>query len=143
MWALKEYLRKIHGITNAVQLQAFIKEKLGVIVTVQTLRTLLRSSPAAPRAEMIQLLCDTFNCRSDAFYVFTPNQARTQQWERDKTEGKEPSPYYQPKVHDPAGEFVMPADTSVESGNMGKPTSLRSTFTDPRTLYKERLGSRE
>ena len=77
VWELKEYAEASHRITTAVQLRAFIEEQVGVIVTVQTLRALQRSPPPAPRGQMIQLLCDVFNCRSDAFYVFTPNPART------------------------------------------------------------------
>ena len=143
MWDLKGLAKKTHQITTAVQLQAFIEEKLGVIVTVQTLRALMRSSPPAPRAEMIQLLCDVFNCRSDAFYVFTPNPARAQQWAKDRLEGKKPSPLYQPKAAEPVDECVKAPDETVQGESTGKPKSLRATFTDPRTLYKDRLKSRE
>lgn len=142
VWALKEIAEKSHRITTAVQLQAFIAEKVGVTVTVQTLRTLLRRSPPAPRGEMIQLLCDVFNCRSDAFYVFTPNPVRTRQWERDRSEGKKPLPY-QPNAAESVSEFAKEPEQSVEAESTGKAKSLRETFTDPRTLYNNRLISKE
>jgi hypothetical protein len=135
VWRLKEYARKAHGIANAVQLQAFIEERLGVIVTVQTPRALMRSEPPAPRAEMIQLLCDVFNCRSDAFYVFTSNPTRTQQWAKDRLKGKKPSRLYGHKAAEPLDEAVKVAGEIVRSGNTAKAKSLRATFTDPRTLY--------
>lgn len=143
VWRLKEYACKAHGIANAVQLQAFIEARLGVIVTVQTLRALLRSEPPAPRAEMIQLLCDVFNCRSDAFYAFTPNPARTRQWAKDKVEGKRPSRLYKHKAATPFNEVVKAADETVRSENTAKPKSLEATFTDPRMLYKDRLEPKE
>ena len=143
VWDLKGLAKKTHQITTALQLQALIQEQSGVILTVQALRALMRGSPAAPRAETIQLLCDVFNCRSDAFYVFTPNPARTQQWTKDRLQGKKPSPLYEPKTVEPADECVKTRDETVEGESTGKPKSLRATFTDPRTLYKDRLKSRE
>lgn len=139
VWRLKE-LAKSHRITTAVQLKTFLEENFGVIVTVQTLRGLLRDSPAAPRVEMIQLLCDAFNCRSEAFYFFIPNTARAQKWEKDRSEGKKPSPLYQPKASEPLDEIVRVPDETIQSRSTGSPKSLRATFTDPRTLYQERSG---
>jgi hypothetical protein len=130
-------LAKKYQITTAVQLQAFIAEKLGVIVSVQTLRAVMRVSPAGPRVEMIQLLCDAFNCRSDAFYVLNPNPARAQQWARDRSEGKKPSRLYQPKAAEPLNKLVEAQEEIVQSESSGKPTSLRATFTDPRALFKK------
>jgi hypothetical protein len=130
-------LAKKYQITTAVQLQAFIAEKLGVIVSVQTLRAVMRVSPAGPRVEMIQLLCDAFNCRSDAFYVLNPNPARAQQWAKDRSEGKKPSTLYQPKAAEPLNELVEAQEEIVQSESTGKPTSLRATFTDPRALFKK------
>ena len=63
MWKLKEYVQQTHNLRTAAQLQVFIQEKVGVKVTVQTVRALLRG-PAAPRVEMIQLLCDVLDCGS-------------------------------------------------------------------------------
>lgn len=103
VWDLKGFAEKSHRITTAVQLQSFIEEKVGVTVTVQTLRTLQRSAPPAPRGEMIQLLCDVFNCGSDAFYGFTPNPARARQWAKDRAEGKKPSLLYPTKAPQPVG----------------------------------------
>jgi hypothetical protein len=143
VWDLKGLAKKNHQITTALQLQAFIQEQSGVILTVQALRALMRGSPAAPRVETIQLLCDVFNCRSDAFYVFTPNPARTRQWAKDRLEGKKPSPLYELKAAEPVDEFVKAPDETVQGESTGKPKSLRATFTDPRTLYKDRLKSRE
>jgi hypothetical protein len=137
VWELKGYAEEKHRITTAVQLQAFIEEQVGVIVTVQTLRALQRSPPPAPRGEMIQLLCDVFNCRSDAFYVFTPNPSRARQWAKDKAEGKKPSPLYQPKAAEPDNEIVEALNETVRSEGTEKPKSLCATFTDPRMLYKK------
>jgi hypothetical protein len=128
-------LAKKNQITTAVQLQAFIAEKLGVIVSVQTLRAVMRVSPVAPRVEMIQLLCDAFNCRSDAFYVVNPNPARAQQWAKDRSEGKKPSPLYQPKAVEPVNYIVETDDESVQGESTHKRTSLRATFTDPRAIF--------
>jgi transcriptional regulator with XRE-family HTH domain len=133
-------LAKQYQITTAVQLQAFIAEKLGVIVSVQTLRTVMRVSPVAPRIEMIQLLCDAFNCRSDAFYILNPNPARAQQWAKDRSEGKKPSTLYQPKATEPLNGNVEAQDEVVQGE---KRTSLRATFTDPRALFKKRVESKE
>jgi len=130
-------LAKKYQITTAVQLQAFIAEKLGVIVSAQTLRAVMRVSPAGPRVEMIQLLCDAFNCRSDAFYVLNPNPARAQQWAKDRSEGKKPSTLYPPKAAEPLNEIVEAQDEIVQGESTGKPTSLRATFTDPRALFKK------
>jgi hypothetical protein len=135
MWDLKGYAEKNHRITTAVQLRAFILEEVGVIVTVQTLRTLLRGSPPAPRGEMIQLLCDVFKCRSDAFYVFNANPARTQQWAMDRAKGKKPSPLYQPEVASSVNNIVEGPDRTIQDGSPGKPKSLPATFSDPRTLW--------
>jgi len=135
MWDLRGYAEKHHHITTAFQLHAFILEKAGVIVTVQTLRTLLRGAPPAPRGEMIQLLCDVFKCRSDAFYVFNSNPARTQQWARDRSEGKKPSPLYPPKTAEPVENIVTAPDKSIQGESTGKPKSLPATFSDPRTLW--------
>jgi transcriptional regulator with XRE-family HTH domain len=136
-------LAKKYQITTAVQLQAFIAEKLGVIVSVQTLRAVMRVSPAGPRVEMIQLLCDAFNCRSDAFYVLNPNPARAQQWVKDRSEGKKPSTLYQPKAAEPLNEIVEAQEEIVQGESTGKTTSLRATFTDPRALFKKRVQSNE
>jgi len=136
-------LAKKYQITTAVQLQAFIAEKLGVIVSVQTLRAVMRVSPAGPRVEMIQLLCDAFNCRSDAFYVVNPNPARAQQWAKDRSEGKKPSTLYQPKAAEPLNEIVEAQEESVLGESTGNRTSLRATFTDPRALFKKRVESKE
>jgi len=136
VWKVKEIAEKSLRITTAVQLKAFIEENLGVIITVQTLRALMRGSPVAPRVEMIQLFCDAFNCRSEAFYVFTPNAARAEQWARDRSEGKKPSPLYQPKVS-PLDEIVKVPDETIKRESTGKPKSLRATFTDPSRLLKK------
>lgn len=143
VWRLKEYASEIHGIASAVQLRAFIEARLGVTVTVQTLRTLMRSEPPAPRKEMIQLLCDAFNCSSDVFYVLNPNPARAQQWARDRSEGTKPSALYQPKAAEPVDDIVEAQDEIVQDRSSGKPTSLRGTFTDPRALFKKRVKSKE
>lgn len=142
MWDLRG-LAKTHQITTAVQLRSFIYEKLGVIVTVQTLRALMRSSPAAPRVETIQLFCDAFDCRSDAFYVVTPNATRAQQWSNDRSEGKKPSPLYQPKAAEFVERIVKVPDERIQDESLGNPKSLQATFTDPRTLYKEAVRSKE
>jgi len=136
-------LAKKHQITTAVQLQAFIAEKLGVIVSVQTLRAVMRVSPVGPRVEMIQLLCDAFNCRSDAFYVLNPNPARAQQWAKDRSQGKKPSTLYQPKAAEPLNEIVEAQEEIVQGESTGNRTSLRATFTDPRALFKKRVESKE
>jgi len=136
-------LAKKYQITTAVQLQAFIAEKLGVIVSVQTLRAVMRVSPAGPRVEMIQLLCDAFNCRSDAFYVLNPNPARAQQWAKDRSEGKKPTTLYQPKAAEPLNEIVEAQEETVQGESTGNRTSLRATFTDPRALFKKRVQSKE
>lgn len=141
MWDVRGLAKK-YQITTAVQLQAFIAEKLGVIVSVQTLRAVMRVSPAGPRVEMIQLLCDAFNCRSDAFYVVNPNPARAQQWVKDRSEGKKPSTLYQPKAAEPLNEIVEAQDEIVQGERTGKPTSLRATFTDPRALFKKSRDQR-
>lgn len=135
MWEFRELAKK-HQITNAVELRAFIEEKLGVILTVQTLRAVMRSSPVAPRRELIQLLCDAFDCRSDEFYLFTPNAARAQQWAKDRSEGKKPSPLYRPKGAEPIDGIVKMPDETIKGKSTGKSKSLLATFTDPRTLYK-------
>lgn len=142
VWKLKEYVEHTHNLRTAVQLQLFIEEKVGVKVkvTVQTIRALLRG-PAAPRGEMIQLLCDALNCRSDAFYIFNPNSTRSQQWAKQLAEGKAPSRLYEPKgakTEDAVAEIAPPAIIDKDSG---KRNSLRATFTDPRTLYDDELRS--
>ena len=138
MWDLKAYLKRQHGITSAVQLQAYIESAVGIIVLVQTLRALLRN-PVAPRIEMIQLLCDVFNCRSDAFYLVTPNPERAKQWEQDRIDGKKPSPLYHPEVLDRVEETaVATCGTDVTT----KPECLRTTYTDPRLLYGRRISKR-
>lgn len=143
MWNLKEFAEKNHGITTAVQFQKLIEEKLGIVITVQTLRALMRHSPAAPRGEMIQLLCDAFNCRSDAFYVFTPNIARAQRWAKDRAKGKEASPLYQAKGSELVAEIAELPNEPVQGEHIAESKSLRATFTDPRTLFKDRPISNE
>ena len=142
MWDVRGLAKK-YQITTAVQLQAFIAEKLGVIVSVQTLRAVMRVSPSGPRVEMIQLLCDAFNCRSDAFYVLNPNPARAQQWAKDRSEGKKPTTLYQPKAAEPLNEIVEAQEETVQGESTGNRTSLRATFTDPRALFKKRVQSKE
>ena len=142
MWDVRGLAKK-YQITTAVHLQAFIAEKLGVIVSVQTLRAVMRVSPAGPRVEMIQLLCDAFNCRSDAFYVLNPNPARAQQWAKDRSKGKKPTTLYQPKAAEPLNEIVEPQEETVQGESTGNRTSLRATFTDPRALFKKRVQSKE
>jgi len=142
VWKLKDYVEQIHKLKTAVQLQAFIEEKVGVKVTVQTVRALLRG-PAAPRGEMIQLLCDALNCRSDAFYVFNPNSARARQWSKERAEGKKPSCLYEPKGAKAVDTVLESLLSTINDKNVGKRKSLRATFTDPRTLYKDELRSRE
>ncbi len=138
MWGLKEYLEQEHGITTAVQLHARIESTVGVIVCEQTLRSLFRG-PVAPRIEMIQLLCDVFNCRSDAFFLVTPNPERAKQWEQDRIDGKKPSPLYQAKGLDRVeNTTVATRGTDVTS----KPECLRATYTDPRLLYRRRISKR-
>jgi hypothetical protein len=138
VWELRELAKK-YQITTAVELRAFIERKLGVILTVQTLRTVMRNSLVAPRRELIQLLCDAFDCRSDEFYLFTPNAARAQQWAKDRSEGKKPLPLYQSKAAEPVEEIVkMPDEIIIQGESTGKSKSLQATFTDPRTFYKER-----
>jgi hypothetical protein len=136
MWELREYLKRVHGITTAVQLQACIEATVGIIVAVQTLRALLRG-PLAPRREMIQLLCDVFNCRSDAFYLVTPNPERVKQWEKNRLEGKKPSALYQT-----TGSLEEIVAAHPDSNPAEKPKCLRATFTDPRLFYKRRLAGR-
>jgi len=142
VWKLKDYVEQTHKLKTAVQLQAFIEEKVGVKVTVQTVRALLRG-PAAPRGEMIQLLCDALNCRSDAFYVFNPNSARARQWSKERAEGKKPSCLYEPKGAKAVDTVLESLLSTINDKNVGKRKSLRATFTDPRTLYKDELRSRE
>ncbi len=142
MWKLKDYVEQTHKLKTAVQLQAFIEEKVGVKVTVQTVRALLRG-PAAPRGEMIQLLCDALNCRSDAFYVFNPNSARARQWSKERAEGRKPSCLYEPKGAKAVDTVLERLLSTINDKNVGKRKSLRATFTDPRTLYKDELRSRE
>lgn len=142
VWDLKGLAKRTYQITTALQLQAFIEERVGVILTIQTVRTLRRRAPAAPRSEMIQLLCDVFNCRSDAFYVFDPNPERGRQWAKDKLEGKKPSLYgSRLAVH--KDKLATATNESVDTEAPGKLKSLRMTFTDPRTLFKDKLSSKE
>ncbi len=138
MWDLKGYLKREHGIITAVQFQAYIESTVGDTVAVQTLRSLLRS-PLAPRIEMIQLLCDVLNCRSDAFFLVTPNPERAKQWEQDRIAGKKPSALYQPKVPARAEESaVATCGTDVTT----KPECLGTTYTDPRLFYQRRISKR-
>lgn len=136
MWELREYLRRVHGITTAAQLQACIEATVGIVVSVQTLRALLRG-PLAPRREMVQLLCDVFNCRSDAFYLVTPDPARVKQWEKDRLDGKKPSALYQITV---ALDEITAAQPDINPAE--KPKCLRATFSDPRLFYKRKLAGR-
>ena len=136
MWKLREYLEREHGITTGVQLQAYIEATVGITLSVQTVRALLRG-PSAPRREMIQLLCDVFNCRSDAFYLTTPNPQRVKQWERDRLKGKKPSALYQATV---SPEELVAAQPEIQPSE--KPKCLRAAFTDPRLFYKRKLARR-
>jgi hypothetical protein len=138
VWDLKAYLKRQHGITSALQLRAYIESTVGIILSVQTLRALLRN-PAAPRIEMIQLLCDVLNCRSDAFYLVTPNPGRAKQWEQDRIDGKKPSPLYHVKGLDRVEEMPVATDATNATS---KPESLRTTYTDPRLLYGRRISKR-
>lgn len=143
VWDLKGLAERTYQITTALQLQAFIQEQVGVILTIQTVRSLRRRVPAAPRSEMIQLLCDVFNCRSDAFYVLHPNPERKRQWAKAKIEGKNPSPLYGSKFDVAEDKSVTATVETVESEAPGKLKSLRMTFTDPRTLFKDKLNNKE
>jgi hypothetical protein len=87
---------------------------------------------------MIQLLCDVFNCRSDAFYLVTPNPERAKQWEQDRIKGKKPSALYQPKVPARAEESVAICEADATT----KPECLRTTYTDPRLLFGRRVSER-
>jgi hypothetical protein len=140
VWKLKEYVQQTHNLRTAAQLQAFIQEKVGVKVTVQTVRALLRG-PAAPRVEMIQLLCDALECSSPAFYLVIPNSERAQQWSKERMEGKQPSSLYQPKQPKAVDTILELALPAVNKTNAGKRKSLKLTFTDPRTLFQDTLGS--
>lgn len=137
MLDLKGFLKREHGITSAVQLKAHIESAVGVTLSVQTLRALLRN-PVAPRMEMIQLLCDAFNCRSDAFYLLTPNPDRARRWAEARVKGEKPSALYQPKPADSMEESVAPLVQTVST----KPKCLRATFTDPRIFYNRRISQR-
>jgi len=143
VWDLKGLAERTYQITTALQLQAFIQEQVGVILTIQTVRSLRRQAPAAPRCEMIQLLCDVFNCRSDAFYVLHPNPERKRQWGKAKLEGKKPSPLYESKSVGDLERSVSATDEIVESEVPGSLKSLQLTFTDPRTLFKDKMRSKE
>ncbi len=143
VWDLKGLAERTYQITTALQLQAFIEEQVGVIMTIQTIRALRRRVPAAPHREMIQLLCDVFDCRSDAFYVLHPNPERKRQWAKAKLEGKNPSPLYGSKFDDDEDKSVTATVETVESEAPGKLKSLRMTFTDPRTLFKDKLNNKE
>lgn len=138
VWGFREYLEREHGITTAFELQARIESTVGVILSVQTLRSLLRRPPA-PRIEMIQLLCDVFNCRSDAFFLVSPNPERAKQWEQDRKEGKKPSALYQLKVRDSVEEMPQP---QCETNATTKPEFLRATYTDPRLFFRGRILKR-
>jgi hypothetical protein len=140
VWKLKEYVQQTHNLRTAAQLQAFIQEKVGVKVTVQTVRALLRG-PAAPRLEMIQLLCDALECSSPAFYLVIPNSKRAQQWSKERMEGRQPSSLYKPKQPKAVDTILDPALPAVNKTNAGKRKSLKLTFTDPRTLFQDTLGS--
>ena len=142
MWKLKEYMQQTHNLRTAAQLQVFIQERVGVKVTVQTVRALLRG-PAAPRVEMVQLLCDALDCGSQDFYIFTPNAKRAQQWSKERMAGKQPSSLYQPKHSKHVDTIPDPAPPTVNDKTAGKRKSLKLTFTDPRTLFQDILGSRE
>jgi len=85
---------------------------------------------------MMQLLCDVFNCRSDAFFLLTPNPERAKQWEHDRLNGQKPAPLYQPKVLDGGEETI---DVKRETSVTSKPESLHTTYTDPRLLYRGRI----
>jgi hypothetical protein len=137
VWLLNEIIEKTHGIISSIQLQALIEERFGVILTVQTLRGLRRSQPAAPRAETIQLLCDLLKCRSDAFYVFAPNPARAQQWAKDRSEGKKPSPLYPPQAVENTDGSMEAVNEHVQSKTTEKAKSLCATFTDPRIFFEK------
>lgn len=142
MWKLKEYVQQTHKLRTAAQLQRFIEERVGVRVTVQTVRALLRG-PAAPRVEMIQLLCDALDCGSQDFFIFTPNAKRAQQWSKERMEGKQPSSLYQPKHRKGSDTVPEPAAPTLNDKSEGKRKSLKLTFTDPRTLYQDILGTLE
>jgi len=88
---------------------------------------------------MIQLLCDVFNCRSDAFYLVIPNPDRAKDWANDQLAGKKPSALYQSKVLDGVEENV---EVTCETDATTKQECLRSTFTDPRIFYKRRISER-
>jgi len=124
VWDLKGLAKRTYQITTAVELQALIEEEVGVILTVQTVRALMRRAPPAPRTEMIQLLCDVFDCRSDAFYVCDPNPARRRQWANAKLVGKKPSPLYGSKSAEHKDEFVTARHETVDIEAAGKPSRL-------------------
>ncbi len=138
MWSLKAYLEREQGITTAVELRARIESTVGAIVSEQTLRSLFRG-PVAPRMEMIQLLCGVFNCRSDAFYLVIPNPERAKQWEQNRIEGKKPEPLYHPEALYRVEETAL---ATCETDATSKPECLRTTYTDPRLLYRRRISKR-
>jgi hypothetical protein len=86
---------------------------------------------------------DVFDCRSDAFYVLDPNPARRRQWANAKLEGKKPSPLYGSKSAEHKDESVTARHETVDIEAARKPRSLRMTFTDPRTLFKDKVRPKE
>ena len=56
-------------------------------------------------------------------------------------EGKQPASLYQPKHPKSIDTVPEPAPPTMKDKNEGKRKSLKLTFTDPRTLYQDILGS--
>lgn len=87
IWNLRKWLAVERDIYKPSQLQALIREKTGVELSLQALSALMTEQPSALRIQTIQTLCDALECDLHAFCNVTPTQ-NTGRHSRQKAVGE-------------------------------------------------------
>jgi LacI family transcriptional regulator len=124
VWNLKKWLAVEHDIYRPSELQALLKEKAGVQLSLQAISALFNGRPTALRLQTMQALCNALGCKLSDFCDVLPDRAGVTAEGR----GKEiPRRLYGARVAEPSIplEYIGPGS--------GGERSVTSSSVDPAT----------
>ena len=118
MWNLKKWLALERDIYRPSELQTLIKEKTGVLLSLQAISALMNGKPNGIRFQTMQVLCDTLDCDICDFFNVTPG-TQAEKKKQYKVVGGTSVRLYGVKEQSKRGENIFPdPDEYTEEGKL-------------------------
>lgn len=75
-WKLKKYAIDQHSLIRLKDLQQYVVDKTGIIISVQHLSDLVRGCPKSIKLSTMETLCSAFNCTLSDLLVIEPSKRK-------------------------------------------------------------------